>query len=1065
MHPTFRRSFRWLSLLGSFVCGAWSVSSAPVALNSNLQIRLVMNTTDSSGAKSIRLAKDPRNNQLYYLKFNGDIFQVNLQTGSAASTSARIAGVSDHGISDSAQGLAIGTDGTIYFVGNTTTDGGNSTFARIMKGAPNGTGGRTWSMMARTDPYPRSKTYFDHVFNGLIVSPDGQHLYVNSGSRTDHGELQTTGGAFPNTRDVALTAKVFRLPAGASNLSLPNDLTALRNAGYVFVEGTRNCFDFAFAPNGDLFGAENGPDRDMSDELNWLRQGQHYGFPWRMGGTDNPQQFSNYDPTTDRLLDSRYTAVSGGYFKNDPTFPPPPTTFAEPVINVGPDADSFRDPADGSIKDASSLGLTLSTFTAHRSPLGLVFDTAGAMAAPFQNHGFVLGWTKGDPNGTTEVGPFKDASQDLLDLELTKLGDTNYQARVTRIVAGFSNPIDAEVIGNKIYVIEYAGEQGLWEVTFPAGEPGNAAPTISSLPDYTLDLLCRCTELIKVTVGDEPPNATPAADLKLTATSSNQTLVPNANIHLGGSDANRSIFIQAADNQEGEATITLTVTDQGPGPAKSASTSFKLTVVVNAAPTISSIPDQTIEKNTSTAALSFTVSDKETVAAGLAASASSDNPTLVPASGIVFAGTGSNRTVTVTPARDQIGTARITITVTDSGNKIASTSFTLTVIQPPIVKGDFNGDGKADLIFQHDDGFLGAWLMNGAEMSSASYLTPSHIGDMNYRIVGNGDFNGDKQEDLLFQHRDGTLAVWLMNGITFNSAALLSPSHPGDGNWRVAATADVNRDGQVDLVFQHTNGTLAVWYMTGLTLTSATLLDPSHPGDAQWKVVGTGDLNGDGKPDLIFQHVDGTLAAWLMDGAKLTTPMLLDPPHPGDKNWRVVATAQFGRPLLITLNGAAERPTPVTTAAAGSGRLTLAGRQLTFEINYSGLSGIATGAHLHGSATTEQAAGILINLAPFNGGAFGTSGVLKGTITLTDEQAALVRNGLTYANIHTDANPAGEIRGQVVADSARAGTVNLIFQHTDFTLAIWFLDGTKLKAAQLLNPSNSGATWRVVAPK
>ncbi len=55
----------------------------------------------------------------------------------------------------------------------------------------------------------------------------------------------------------------------------------------------------------------------------------------------------------------------------------------------------------------------------------------------------------------------------MVDLELTKLGSTNYQARVTRIVGGFSLPVDAEVIGNRIYVIEYGGNQKLWEVSFP----------------------------------------------------------------------------------------------------------------------------------------------------------------------------------------------------------------------------------------------------------------------------------------------------------------------------------------------------------------------------------------------------------------------------------------------------------------------------------------------------------------------------------------------------------------------------------------------------------------------
>jgi len=256
------------------------------------------------------------------------------------------------------------------------------------------------------------------------------------------------------------------VPAGASNLILSNDLAVLRAGGFVFAEGTRNAFDLAFAPNGELFATDNGPDRDMSDELNWIRPGLHYGFPWRMGGADNPQQFPNYDPTNDLLLDSRFVAVSGGAYHNDPSFPPSPTNFIEPVINLGPDADSFRDPVDGSVKDASNLGQTLSTFTAHRSPLGLVFDKVAAMALPFRQHGFVLGWTQGDPTDDSVAGPFMDPGRDMLDLDLSLVG-TNYQARVTRIVGGFSNPIDAEILANKIYVIEYSGNQGIWEIAFP----------------------------------------------------------------------------------------------------------------------------------------------------------------------------------------------------------------------------------------------------------------------------------------------------------------------------------------------------------------------------------------------------------------------------------------------------------------------------------------------------------------------------------------------------------------------------------------------------------------------
>lgn len=124
-------------------------------------------------------------------------------------------------------------------------------------------------------------------------------------------------------------------------------------------------------------------------------------------------------------------------------------------------------------------------------------------------------------------------------------------------------------------------------------------------------------------------------------------------------------------------------------------------------------------------------------------------------------------------------------------------------------------------------------------------------------------------------------------------------------------------------------------------------------------------------------------------------------------------------PVLMqaSLEGANERPTPVTTSARGLGLFTLVGDQLSFNLTYRGLSGPATGAHIHGPAPATGSAGVLVSLAPFNGGAFGVSGTLAGTITLTPEQLAAVIDGQTYVNFHTAANGGGEIRGQLVPEA------------------------------------------------
>lgn len=117
--------------------------------------------------------------------------------------------------------------------------------------------------------------------------------------------------------------------------------------------------------------------------------------------------------------------------------------------------------------------------------------------------------------------------------------------------------------------------------------------------------------------------------------------------------------------------------------------------------------------------------------------------------------------------------------------------------------------------------------------------------------------------------------------------------------------------------------------------------------------------------------------------------------------------------MQATLTGAAERPTPVVTSAAGYGYVAALGRQLSVGLRYGGLSAAATMAHIHGPATSEGTANVLIDLAPLAAGGFGASGFLLGTVPLVDASIASLVDGLTYVNIHTSANPGGELRGQV----------------------------------------------------
>jgi len=201
----------------------------------------------------------------------------------------------------------------------------------------------------------------------------------------------------------------------------------------------------------------------------------------------------------------------------------------------------------------------------------------------------------------------------------------------------------------------------------------NDPPTISSVANQSTDEDTP-TAAIAFSIGDVESTV---GSLTVTGHSSNQGLVPDGNIVFGGSGPNRTLTLRPATNQFGTAKITITVTDPG---GASATNAFVLTVnSVNDLPRISHFADQVTAENTPTAAVPFTVGDVETPAEGLRLIGGSSNTNLVPNENIVFGGAGPDRTVIVTPADSQSGTAAITVTVTDSDGGAASETFALTV--------------------------------------------------------------------------------------------------------------------------------------------------------------------------------------------------------------------------------------------------------------------------------------------------------------------------------------------------------------------------------------------------
>ena len=90
--------------------------------------------------------------------------------------------------------------------------------------------------------------------------------------------------------------------------------------------------------------------------------------------------------------------------------------------------------------------------------------------------------------------------------------------------------------------------------------------------------------------------------------------------------------------------------------------------------------------------------------------------------------------------------------------------------------------------------------------------------------------------------------MWLMDGTNATFVGAVGPFNPGP-TWHIKGTGDFNGDGKSDIIWQGDDGTAAMWLMDGTNATFVGAVGPFNPGPT-WHIKGTGDFNGDGKSDI-----------------------------------------------------------------------------------------------------------------------------------------------------------------------------------------------------------------------
>jgi mono/diheme cytochrome c family protein len=250
--------------------------------------------------------------------------------------------------------------------------------------------------------YPYGIGPYNHGVSHMAFGPD-EMLYVNSGSRTDGGEEGNDPKRFKGG-EVDTTACLWRLDPRASERKIE-----------VFARGIRNAYGFAWDDAGNLFTFSNGPDVNAPEEMDFIQQGKHYGFPY---------QFSDW-------------AVKPAFPYPYTPKPPEGVEFLHPVVNLGPAA------------GGSAAGL--STFDAHSSPGGAIWcgkDFPEPLRGSFLVTRF--GNLLGPPAAPEDVG------FDLLAVRPEKRADGTWAAHVNTVLAPLARPLDVLSLGEgRILILEY----------------------------------------------------------------------------------------------------------------------------------------------------------------------------------------------------------------------------------------------------------------------------------------------------------------------------------------------------------------------------------------------------------------------------------------------------------------------------------------------------------------------------------------------------------------------------------------------------------------------------------
>ena len=164
-----------------------------------------------------------------------------------------------------------------------------------------------------------------------------------------------------------------------------------------------------------------------------------------------------------------------------------------------------------------------------------------------------------------------------------------------------------------------------------------------------------------------------------------------------------------------------------------------------------------------------------------------------------------------------------------------------------------------DVLWVHETGEVGAWLVNGSNMTHQTVASATS----DWKFMAIADVTGDGRDNIIWQHEPtGTVLAW-------DSAD--NAAHSGDvvlggvdtAQWNFAGTGDVTGDGVHDILWRHNGGLVGFWNSNDKSWVSL------GSADEHWTLLETGDFDNDGVDEVLLQNDSGLIGAWDYDSGNV----------------------------------------------------------------------------------------------------------------------------------------------------------------------------------------------------